>query len=540
MTAGLLSHRVRLYEQAQGMAALISSTTTQPAMNLLRVLCVVLVASVTTWAQPQRPRQTPLAMGMRFLGNLRNGMTRTIQGIFGSGPRRGKETPSERPAISQKPQQLNFLPPVSDNHFPTATKDHFPPAPENSFSPLTESRFPPATENHLPPAVEKPSLTGTEIPSSFFTVFHESVVSTAFPDTQGFTDESFKPNNFLTGTTPFQGTIDEDQLPFIPTHSDKHPQALPLVQNQLASPPQDSSPHSFSSTGFTDFGSPKPGDTLTDTSIPFGNTATFNLGNAFKSSRSQDSFPQTIHSFHFLDSPENKEVFGQALHQADEHISPQPFARNSQPSHHPNNHNNPQQFTRSIEPSNLSEFSHTNQERTTLSEDHPTVIIRSQSPSPTHVPTQSFNEQQKRRSTTQLQSRLSTPTLIPATLEFKKQARDNQQPNKKSVVPVKINNGHINTETKIQVTPKENDDGTEGEEVSGYEFGYGVLDNDTGNQFFHAEKREEGQTRGSYKIQLPDGRVQTVTYVANSQGFHPKVTFDGEAHFPDKTSTTPA
>lgn len=62
--------------------------------------------------------------------------------------------------------------------------------------------------------------------------------------------------------------------------------------------------------------------------------------------------------------------------------------------------------------------------------------------------------------------------------------------------------------------------------MSGYEFGYGVLDDASGNQFFHSEQQEDGETRGSYETRLPDGRVQTVTYVANSKGFHPKITYD--------------
>lgn len=83
------------------------------------------------------------------------------------------------------------------------------------------------------------------------------------------------------------------------------------------------------------------------------------------------------------------------------------------------------------------------------------------------------------------------------------------------------------------------DTSTQVSEVSGYEFGYGVLDEPSGNQFYHAEKRDEqGQTHGSYKIQLPDGRVQTVTYVANSLGFHPKITYEGQARYPDTTTTS--
>lgn len=53
-----------------------------------------------------------------------------------------------------------------------------------------------------------------------------------------------------------------------------------------------------------------------------------------------------------------------------------------------------------------------------------------------------------------------------------------------------------------------------------------MLDDDSGNVFFHSELQQDGETRGSYKTKLPDGRVQTVTYVANDRGFQPKITYD--------------
>ncbi|KAK8749987.1 hypothetical protein OTU49_015169 [Cherax quadricarinatus] len=497
-------------------------------MKLLTVLCVVLAVSVSTWAQPQRPRQTPLAMGMRLLDNLRSGMTRTFQGIFGGGPRREKETPSERP---RKPQQVNVLPPAQENlppaqqnFLPPAQQNFLPPAQQNFLPPAQQNFLPPAQQNFLPPPIEKPNAAATATPSSFFKVFQDTEVSTAFPDIQGFTDESLKPNAFLSGTTPFQGTVDEDQLPFIPK---------PLVQNQLSL--QDSfSTHSQFKNDFRDFGSPKPGDTITETSLPFGNTVSFSLGSAFETSRTQDSFHQESQSFHFPSAQESKD----SVSPAREHTNPQSLTRFNQPSQNPDGHNNHQVLSRSIESSGLPTFSLTVPQRESVSHLHPTVIIRSQSPSPTHMPTQHFTEQHKRRYSTK--DSLATPSIRPATHELEKPSRDQQHPRKKPLVPVKTSNGHINAGTKMRVTPKQNEDGTEGAEVSSYEFGYGVLDSHTGNQFFHAEKREEGQTRGSYKIQLPDGRVQTVTYVANSHGFHPEVTFDGEARFPDTTPTPPA
>ena len=73
----------------------------------------------------------------------------------------------------------------------------------------------------------------------------------------------------------------------------------------------------------------------------------------------------------------------------------------------------------------------------------------------------------------------------------------------------------------------------QGSRVRSYEFGYGVMDQDSGNRYFHAEKLNDGTKEGSYKIQLPDGRIQTVKYTADSTGFHPKVTYEGKAQYPE-------
>ena len=51
----------------------------------------------------------------------------------------------------------------------------------------------------------------------------------------------------------------------------------------------------------------------------------------------------------------------------------------------------------------------------------------------------------------------------------------------------------------------------------GYSFNWNVLDNYSGNDYGHREDRalsKSGldETKGSYHVLLPDGRVQTVTY----------------------------
>ena len=51
----------------------------------------------------------------------------------------------------------------------------------------------------------------------------------------------------------------------------------------------------------------------------------------------------------------------------------------------------------------------------------------------------------------------------------------------------------------------------------GYSFAWNVIDSYSGNDYGHREDRGLGtsgtdETRGSYHVLLPDGRVQTVTY----------------------------
>ena len=51
---------------------------------------------------------------------------------------------------------------------------------------------------------------------------------------------------------------------------------------------------------------------------------------------------------------------------------------------------------------------------------------------------------------------------------------------------------------------------------AGYSFSWNVIDSYSGNDFGHREDRSfksgTDETRGSYHVLLPDGRVQTVTY----------------------------
>ncbi|TRY67754.1 hypothetical protein TCAL_03107 [Tigriopus californicus] len=65
-------------------------------------------------------------------------------------------------------------------------------------------------------------------------------------------------------------------------------------------------------------------------------------------------------------------------------------------------------------------------------------------------------------------------------------------------------------------------------EESKYEYKYEV-DNDKDQKFAHEESRDGENIEGSYHVDLPDGRRQTVKYVADESGFHAEVTYEGEA-----------
>ncbi|XP_042242114.1 cuticle protein 8-like [Homarus americanus] len=67
-----------------------------------------------------------------------------------------------------------------------------------------------------------------------------------------------------------------------------------------------------------------------------------------------------------------------------------------------------------------------------------------------------------------------------------------------------------------------------------YNFNYAVEHDPSGNDFGHQETRDGDNTQGSYYVQLPDGRRQTVTYfVDGDSGYIADVKYDGEARYPD-------
>jgi hypothetical protein len=67
-----------------------------------------------------------------------------------------------------------------------------------------------------------------------------------------------------------------------------------------------------------------------------------------------------------------------------------------------------------------------------------------------------------------------------------------------------------------------------------YQYEYGVADQYTGTNFQAVENQDAaGTVIGSYRVNLPDGRVQTVTYTADHHGgFVADVQYEGVAQYP--------
>ena len=69
-----------------------------------------------------------------------------------------------------------------------------------------------------------------------------------------------------------------------------------------------------------------------------------------------------------------------------------------------------------------------------------------------------------------------------------------------------------------------------------YVFEYGVADDYSGANFKAAEASDSKAVTGSYSVNLPDGRIQTVTYTADPYGyggFVADVAYSGEPHYPE-------
>ncbi|XP_049539123.1 uncharacterized protein LOC125953542 [Anopheles darlingi] len=62
-----------------------------------------------------------------------------------------------------------------------------------------------------------------------------------------------------------------------------------------------------------------------------------------------------------------------------------------------------------------------------------------------------------------------------------------------------------------------------------YVFSYAVKDTASGDDFSHTQQQQmDGAVKGSYKVQLPDGRMQIVKYIADNNGYRADVTYENE------------
>merc|ERR1712106_510077 len=74
-----------------------------------------------------------------------------------------------------------------------------------------------------------------------------------------------------------------------------------------------------------------------------------------------------------------------------------------------------------------------------------------------------------------------------------------------------------------------------------YNYNYGVNDPEfSGAVFSQSESRENYNANGEYRVNLPDGRVQIVTYTAGPEGYVADVKYEGEAVYPEAAPYKPA
>ena len=63
-----------------------------------------------------------------------------------------------------------------------------------------------------------------------------------------------------------------------------------------------------------------------------------------------------------------------------------------------------------------------------------------------------------------------------------------------------------------------------------FNYAYAVQDQYSGNDFSHDTNSDGKVTTGEYRVLLPDGRTQIVTYTADHyNGYQAEVTYEGEA-----------
>jgi len=72
-----------------------------------------------------------------------------------------------------------------------------------------------------------------------------------------------------------------------------------------------------------------------------------------------------------------------------------------------------------------------------------------------------------------------------------------------------------------------------------YKFNYAVEDDYSGSNYHHEEARDGYNTNGIYRVALPDGRIQTVQYSSDDNGFVADVSYEGEARYDEAPAYKP-
>ncbi|XP_042223607.1 cuticle protein 8-like [Homarus americanus] len=70
-----------------------------------------------------------------------------------------------------------------------------------------------------------------------------------------------------------------------------------------------------------------------------------------------------------------------------------------------------------------------------------------------------------------------------------------------------------------------------------YTYNYGVIHDPTLTDFSHEEARDGPKTTGGYRVVLPDGRTQVVSYTADADGYVAQVSYEGQIHAHAHTHT---
>ncbi|CAH0598762.1 unnamed protein product [Chrysodeixis includens] len=71
-----------------------------------------------------------------------------------------------------------------------------------------------------------------------------------------------------------------------------------------------------------------------------------------------------------------------------------------------------------------------------------------------------------------------------------------------------------------------------------YAFSYTVKDRKTGDDFSHSQQSTGSATNGEYRVRLPDGRMQIVSYTADENGYKADVRYDGHDNSIDAPETS--